>query len=226
MLASLRADRRRRARGAGRDAGRRLRRRLDVPAAASVLSRPGSGRSGRRASSSSATLLVGAGFFVYCLDVLEQTTSDATAGSHARSAGSYLRGREAAGAAAAGDRRHRRRDRRPDLVRGRIDDPRSACSAAPTTTRVGIDALVAKNLVYFFGHSIANLTIYLGRRRDLRARAPLRRPPVRDDQGVRRRLGWARSSSSRPPTRTTCTWTSSSRTWARDHLRDRLLRRR
>ena len=29
-------------------------------------------------------------------------------------------------------------------------------------SKVGFDALVAKNLVYFFGHSIANLSIYLG----------------------------------------------------------------
>ena len=43
----------------------------------------------------------------------------------------------AGGAAAAGDRRDRRRDRRADLLRGRIDDPASACSGAPTTTRSG-----------------------------------------------------------------------------------------
>ena len=83
-----------------------------------------------------------------------------TAGSRARSAGTSCAA-ASRGAAAAGDRRDRRRDRRPDLLRGRSDDPASACSAAPTTTRVGFDALVAKNLVYFFGHTIANLTIYL-----------------------------------------------------------------
>ena len=131
-------------------------------------------------------LLVGAGFCVFCIDVLEQTTN--TYGGLARTLGwHYLRGREEQAPP-------------PQAIAATVVaiDGLISCAVGSTILigllgrtydhTVGIDALVAKNLVYFFGHSIANLTIYLGRRRDLRARAPLRRPPVRDDQGVRRRL--------------------------------------
>ena len=70
-------------------------------------------------------LLVGAGFCVYCLDVLERTTN--VYGGLTRTLGlHFLRGREAAGAAAAGDRRHRHRHRRAHLLRRRNDDPRRA----------------------------------------------------------------------------------------------------
>ena len=56
-------------------------------------------------------LLVGSGFFVYCIDVLEQTTS--TYGGLTRRARLALPARtRAGGAAAAGDRRDRCRDRR------------------------------------------------------------------------------------------------------------------
>ena len=95
-----------------------------------------------------------------CIDVLEQTTNDLRRPrAHARLA-VPARPRPG-GAAAAGDRRHRRRDRRADLLRRR---QRRSCVGLLGRTydhAVGIDALVAKNLVYFFGHSIANLTIYL-----------------------------------------------------------------
>ena len=59
-------------------------------------------------------LLVGTGFFVYCIDVLEQTTT--TYGGLTRALGLAVPARaRVGGAAAAGDRRHGRRDRRPAL---------------------------------------------------------------------------------------------------------------
>lgn len=104
-------------------------------------------------------LLVGAGFCIYCIDVLEQTT--ATYGGLARTLGwHYLRGREPEAPP-------------PQAIAATVVaiDGLLACAVGTTILvgllgrtydhTVGIDALVAKNLVYFFGHSIANLTIYL-----------------------------------------------------------------
>ena len=95
---------------------------LDVPAAAAVLpGRPVVGLVGERCSSSASSSSA-PGFCVYCIDVLEQTTT--TYGGLAPHARLALPARSRArGAAAAGDRRHRRRDRRADLLRRRIDDP-------------------------------------------------------------------------------------------------------
>ncbi|HEX7083801.1 MAG TPA: cbb3-type cytochrome c oxidase subunit I [Gaiellaceae bacterium] len=104
-------------------------------------------------------LLVDGGFFVFCLDVLEQTTSRygglfRTLGWH------YLRGREETAPP-------------PQAIAAvvvAIDGLISCAVASAILTgllgrtydgTVGMDPLVAKNLVYFFGHSMANLTIYL-----------------------------------------------------------------
>jgi cytochrome c oxidase subunit 1 len=104
-------------------------------------------------------LLVGAGFCVFCIDVLEQTTT--TYGGLLRTLGwDYLRGR---------------RDDAPppQAIAATVVaiDGLISCAVGSTILlgllgrtydhSVGIDALVAKNLVYFFGHSIANLSIYL-----------------------------------------------------------------
>jgi cytochrome c oxidase subunit 1 len=105
-------------------------------------------------------LLVGAGFCVYLIDVLEQTTT--RYGGLVRTLGwHYLRGREAEAPP-------------PQAIAATVVaiDGLISCAVGSTILvgllgrtydhTVGIDALVAKNLVYFFGHSIANLTIYLG----------------------------------------------------------------
>jgi cytochrome c oxidase subunit 1 len=104
-------------------------------------------------------LLVGVGFFVYCLDVLEQTTR--RYGGLIRTLGwHYLRGREEAAPP-------------PQAIAATVVAIDGLLSMAAGMTivvgllgrtydaKVGFDALVAKNLVYFFGHSIANLAIYL-----------------------------------------------------------------
>lgn len=104
-------------------------------------------------------LLVGAGFFVYCLDVLERTTS--TYGGLARTLGwHFLRGRDPEAPP-------------PQAIAATvvaIDGLLSMTAGMAIVVgllgrtydaKVGVDALVAKNLVYFFGHSIANLIIYL-----------------------------------------------------------------
>jgi cytochrome c oxidase subunit 1 len=104
-------------------------------------------------------LLVGTGFFVYCLDILEETTS--RYGGLTRTLGwQYLRGREQEAPP-------------PQAIAATVVAIDGLLSMAAGSAivlgllgrtydhTVGIDALVAKNLVYFFGHSIANLTIYL-----------------------------------------------------------------
>ena len=104
-------------------------------------------------------ILVGAGFCVYCIDVLEQTT--ATFGGLRRTLGlHFLFGREATAPP-------------PQAIAATVVaiDGLISCAVGATILvgllgrtydhAVGIDALVAKNLVYFYGHSIANLTIYL-----------------------------------------------------------------
>ncbi|MFN8159580.1 MAG: cbb3-type cytochrome c oxidase subunit I [Solirubrobacterales bacterium] len=102
---------------------------------------------------------VGVGFFLYCIDVLACVT--ATYGGFARALGvSYLRGRD------------------PDppppqvLAATAITTQGIFASVVGTTIVVAlldraidsnmeIDALWAKNLTFFFGHSVANLIIYL-----------------------------------------------------------------
>ena len=160
-------------------------------------------------------LLVGVGFFVFCLDVLEQTTSrygglPRTLGWH------FLRGREEtapppqaiAATVVAID----------GLLSMAADDDRRRPPRAHLRRQVGFDALVAKNLVYFFGHSIANLAIYLAAAAvyvliPRYAGRPTRRPKCSWPAGP------ARSSSSPPPTRITSTWTSSSRAGRRSSPR-------
>ncbi|HZT52899.1 MAG TPA: cbb3-type cytochrome c oxidase subunit I [Gaiellaceae bacterium] len=107
----------------------------------------------------SGLLLVGGGFFVYCLDVLEQTT--ARYGGLTRALGwQFLRGRDGTPPP-------------PQAIAATvvaIDGLLSSAVASAILTGLlgrtydsgaGVDPLVAKNLVYFFGHSMANLAIYL-----------------------------------------------------------------
>jgi cytochrome c oxidase subunit 1 len=107
----------------------------------------------------SGQLLVGAGFCVFCIDVLQQTTT--TYGGLGRTLGlPFLRGREPQAPP-------------PQAIAATVIaiDGLISCAVGSTIVigllgrtydhTVGIDALVAKNLVYFFGHSIANLSIYL-----------------------------------------------------------------
>jgi cytochrome c oxidase subunit 1 len=104
-------------------------------------------------------LFVGGGFLVFCVDVLEQTT--ATYGGLVRTLGlRFLAGREPDAPP-------------PQAIAATVVAIDGLLASAAGTTivvgllgrtydsKVGTDALVAKNLVYFFGHSIANLTIYL-----------------------------------------------------------------
>ena len=104
-------------------------------------------------------MLVGGGFFVYCIDVLRQTTS--TYGGLTGALGwRFLRGRESEAPPA------------PVIAATVIAfDGLLAMSAGMTIglgmlgrtydSGVGFDLLVSKNLIYFFGHTIANLLIYL-----------------------------------------------------------------
>jgi cytochrome c oxidase subunit 1 len=105
-------------------------------------------------------ILVGSGFFVYCADVLQRVT--ATYGGLVRALGiPALRGRpEEAGPP-------------PAIAATVVSIAGLVASAVGTTmlmtllvramdTGVRIDALWAKNLTYFFGHTVANLIIYLG----------------------------------------------------------------
>jgi cytochrome c oxidase subunit 1 len=104
-------------------------------------------------------LLVGTGFFVYCIDVLRQTTN--TYGGLTGALGwRFLTGREPEPPPAA-------------VIAAMVIafDGLLAMSAGMTMglgllgrtydSGVGFDLLVSKNLVYFFGHTIANLLIYL-----------------------------------------------------------------
>jgi cytochrome c oxidase subunit I len=105
------------------------------------------------------TLLVGGGFFVYCIDVLRQTTS--TYGGLTGALGwRFLRGRATEAPPA------------PVIAATVVAfDGLLAMSVGATIvlgllgrtydSGVGFDLLVSKNLVYFFGHTIANLLIYL-----------------------------------------------------------------
>jgi cytochrome c oxidase subunit 1 len=102
---------------------------------------------------------VGAGFMVYCIDVLAATTS--RFGGLARTLGiAYLRGRDD--------------DPPPPQVIGGTVVALEGLMASVVgvtvlaallgrlvDTEIEIDALWAKNLTYFFGHSYANLIIYL-----------------------------------------------------------------
>ena len=105
-------------------------------------------------------LLVGAGFCIYCIDVLERTTT--TYGGLTRTLGwHYLRGREETAPP-------------PQAIAATVVaiDGLLACAVGSTLlagllgrtydSTVGIDVQVAINLDYFFMHSLANLTIYLG----------------------------------------------------------------
>lgn len=104
-------------------------------------------------------LLVGVGFFVFCLDVLIQTTD--TYGGLQRALGiSYLRNRDDSPPP-------------PQVLAGMVVSLEGLLASVVGTTiivalidkaldsGISLDALWAKNLTYFFGHSVANLTIYL-----------------------------------------------------------------
>ena len=103
-------------------------------------------------------LLVGAGFFVFCLDVLMRVT--ATFGGLQQSLGiPFLRDRGEAPP--------------PQVIAATVVSLEGLLASAMGTTVVvamlgrtidsgmTLDALWAKNLTYFFGHSVANLIIYL-----------------------------------------------------------------
>lgn len=104
-------------------------------------------------------LLVGAGFFVYCLDLLIQTTS--AYGGLQRALGiSYLRDRDDSPPP-------------PAAIAAMVVAIEGLLASAVGTTMVvalighaldsslELDALWAKNLTYFFGHSVFNLAIYI-----------------------------------------------------------------
>jgi cytochrome c oxidase subunit 1 len=104
-------------------------------------------------------VVVGAGFMVYCIDILAATT--ATFGGLTRTLGlAYLRGRDedppppqAIGATVV-------------ALEGLMASAVGVTVLAALLGRlldagIEIDALWAKNLTYFFGHSYANLIIYL-----------------------------------------------------------------
>jgi cytochrome c oxidase subunit I len=105
-------------------------------------------------------LLVGTGFFVFCADMLVSTTT--TYGGLGRALGvRFLRDQDddppppqvIAGTVVAID----------GLLAGAVG---SAIVLGLLTrtydAKVALDALWAKNFVYFFGHEVANLTIYMG----------------------------------------------------------------
>ena len=104
-------------------------------------------------------ILVGVGFSIFCIDVLAKTTT--AYGGLVRSLGiDYLRGRD-------GD------PPPPQALAAVVVAIDGLLASAVGTTviiaelgqtldgTVRIDALWAKNLTYFFGHSVANLIIYL-----------------------------------------------------------------
>lgn len=104
-------------------------------------------------------MLVGVAFFVYCIDVLRQTTST-YCGLTGALGWRFLGGRESKAPPA------------PVIAATVIAfDGLLAMSAGMTIglgmlgrtydSGVGFDLLVSKNLIYFFGHTIANLLIYL-----------------------------------------------------------------
>jgi cytochrome c oxidase subunit I len=104
-------------------------------------------------------LMVGGGFFVFCIDVLRQTT-DTYGGLTGALGWRFLRGRD-------------RQAPPASVIAATVVafDGLLAMSAGMTIglgllgrtydSRVSFDLLVSKNLVYFFGHTIANLLIYL-----------------------------------------------------------------
>ena len=105
-------------------------------------------------------LLVGTGFFVFCADLLISTTT--TYGGLLRALGvRFLRGRDSdpppphviAATVIAVD----------GLLAGAVGSTIVLGLLTRTyDSKVGLDALWAKNFVYFFGHEVANLTIYMG----------------------------------------------------------------
>jgi len=102
---------------------------------------------------------IGTGFFVFCLDVLMQTTG-AYGGLRGAVGWRFLRARDAEAPP-------------PQVIAATVvafDGALAMTAGAAITlgllgrtydSGVGFDVLVAKNLVYFFGHTIANLIIYL-----------------------------------------------------------------
>lgn len=103
--------------------------------------------------------LVGVGFMVYCIDVLKATTQ-AYGGLSGALGVKWLRGKDPTGPP-------------PQVIAATAVTIQGViCSAVGMTIvmalldhtidgQVALDALWAKNLTYFFGHTIANLIIYL-----------------------------------------------------------------
>jgi cytochrome c oxidase subunit 1 len=152
-------------------------------------------------------LLVGAGFFVYCLDVLEQVTT--AYGGVTRALGwRYLLGREPEAPP-------------PQAIAATvvaIDGLLSMTAGMAIVlgllgrtydAGVDFDALVAKNLVYFFGHSISNLVIYLA------AGAVYVLMPRYAGRPYETNKAFVAGWTSPRRSRTTSTWTSSSRSGLR-----------
>jgi cytochrome c oxidase subunit 1 len=104
-------------------------------------------------------MAISTGFYVFCLDVLTQATRS-YGGLGGATGWRFLRGRDATPPP-------------PQVIAATvvaIDGALAMTAGAAITlgllnrtydTGVGFDYLVAKNLVYFFGHTIANLVIYL-----------------------------------------------------------------
>jgi cytochrome c oxidase subunit 1 len=104
-------------------------------------------------------MAIGSGFYVFCLDVLMQATR-AYGGLGGATGWRFLRGRDAEAPP-------------PQVIAATvvaIDGALAMTAGAAITlgllcrtydSGVGFDLLVAKNLVYFFGHTIANLIMYL-----------------------------------------------------------------
>ena len=108
----------------------------------------------------SGMVLVGVGFFIYCIDVLAGAT--AAYGGLPRALGiPFLRGRDPDPPP-------------PQVIAATVVSTQGLLASTVGTTilmallgrtidgAVALDALWAKNLTYFFGHSFANLIIYLG----------------------------------------------------------------
>ncbi|MFN8215067.1 MAG: cbb3-type cytochrome c oxidase subunit I [Solirubrobacterales bacterium] len=108
----------------------------------------------------SGMVLVGVGFFIYCIDVLTGTT--AAYGGLSRALGiPFLRGRDPDPPP-------------PQVIAATVVSAQGLLASTVGTTiliallgrtidsGVALDALWAKNLTYFFGHSFANLIIYIG----------------------------------------------------------------
>lgn len=121
-------------------------------------------------------VLVGAGFVVYCVDLLSQATP--RFGGLARALGiAHLRGAGRRAATTSGHRLRRDRPRRADLERGRGHDPGRPARPPGGHGHRHRRALGEEPHVLLRPH-LREPDHLSRRRRGLRAPAPLRRPPV------------------------------------------------